>query len=134
MVTRTCALAGRGGQLEVLQWARENDCPWDRGDVVHLPLSAGAWTCYNGHESTTARVTGRRVHGHLNMLMWAREHNCPWDEDTGEYAATGGQLEVLQWAREYGCPWDNASCIANAHANRHHQGGAAEVETWLLEQ
>ena len=25
---RTCALIARGGNLEVLQWAREHGCPW----------------------------------------------------------------------------------------------------------
>jgi len=43
----------------LLQWARENDCPWNEA------------TCYwEG--------------GHLEVLMWAREHHCPWDETTCE--------------------------------------------------
>ena len=27
----TCAAAAKGGHLEVLQWARENRCPWNAG-------------------------------------------------------------------------------------------------------
>ena len=45
-----------GGHLEVLKWARENDCPWDE------------YTC-------RAAAKG----GHLETLKWARENGCPWD-------------------------------------------------------
>ena len=45
-----------GGHLEVMQWAREHDCPW------------GVKTC-----CCAARG------GHLEVLQWAREHGCPWD-------------------------------------------------------
>jgi len=76
-----CALAARGGQIEVLRWARELDCPWSE------------WTC-----AYAAR--GR----HLDVLMWARDHDCPWDEQTCALAAAGGHLDVLQWAREHDCP------------------------------
>ena len=45
----TCAYAAEGGHLEVLQWARENDCPWDE-------------------ETCTYAARG----GHLEMLQLAR--------------------------------------------------------------
>ena len=48
---RTCKSAARGGHLEVLRWARENDCPWD------------AETCSWAAEG-----------GHLEVLKWAREN------------------------------------------------------------
>ena len=47
------------GCLELLQWARENGCPWD-------------------FRTCEAAARG----GHLEVLQWAREHGCPWDEDT----------------------------------------------------
>jgi len=34
--------AAQGGQLEVLSWAREHDCPWDY-DTCAAPPSAGTW-------------------------------------------------------------------------------------------
>ena len=58
----TCANAAHGGHLEVLKWARENDCPWDGRTCAFAA---------NG--------------GHLELL--ARENGCPWDEKTGAYAA-----------------------------------------------
>jgi hypothetical protein len=73
-----CAIAAEVGNLDVLKWARENDCPWDDE------------TCANAAEG-----------GHLEVLKWARENDCPWDEDTCANAAQGGHLETLKWgARE----------------------------------
>ena len=89
--TPVCQWAAWGGHLEVLQWARQNDCPWDEG------------TC-----SYAAKG------GHLEVLQWARQNDCPWDEGTCWTAARYGHLEVLQWARQNGCPWDKETCLAAA--------------------
>ncbi|KAJ8609837.1 hypothetical protein CTAYLR_008124 [Chrysophaeum taylorii] len=79
--TCVCHTAARAGQLEVLKWARANDCPWD-------------WrTCANA-----------ACRGHLEVLKWARANGCPWDSLTCTEAAAGGHLEVLEWARANGCP------------------------------
>ena len=70
--------AARGGHLEVLQWAREHDCPWNDK------------TCH-------AAARG----GHLAVLRWAREHNCPWDADEcGLDAYIYGHHRVERWVRE----------------------------------
>jgi len=76
-----CAYAAGDGHLEILQWAREHDCPWDEYTGTHAAAS-----------------------GHLEVLKWARERDCPWDEETCEYAADNGELEVLRWAIEHGAP------------------------------
>ena len=82
-----CLYAGKGGQLEVLQWARGNGCPWDK------------WTCaFAAHG------------GQLEVLQWARANSCPWDANTCAFAAKGGHLQVLQWLRANGCPWDEWTC------------------------
>ena len=78
-----CASAAKGGQLKVLQWLRENECPWDE------------LTC-------RAAADG----GQLEVLKWARANGCPWDEKTCAFAAEGGHLEMLKWARENDCPWN----------------------------
>ena len=54
----------------MLQWARENDCPWDED------------TCACAAEG-----------GNLEVLKWARENGCPWDERTRERAASKGYVE-----------------------------------------
>jgi len=58
-----------GGNLEVLQWAHGNGCPWDEQ------------TCYWA-------VTG----GHLDVPRWAREKGCPWSEETRAMAARLGYV------------------------------------------
>jgi hypothetical protein len=98
---RTCAAFARGGDWEMLQWARANGCPWDEG------------TC-------AAFARG----GNLEMLQWARANGCPWDEGTCAAAARGGHLEVLKYARANGCPWNEGTCAAAA------RGGHLEVLQW----
>ena len=49
-----CKNAAKNGHLNILQYARENGCPWNKE------------TCANA-----AR------YDHLNILQWAREHGCP---------------------------------------------------------
>jgi hypothetical protein len=99
-----CALAADVGNLDVLKWARENDCPWDDE------------TCANAAEG-----------GHLEVLKWARENDCPWDELTCAHAAWKGHLEVLKWARENGCPSNELTCSSAA------LGGHLEVLKWARE-
>ena len=65
----------------MLQWARENGCPWN--------------------EDTCA---GAAAGGHLEVLKWARENGAPWDKYTCWYAAEPGHLEVLKWAVLNGVP------------------------------
>ena len=78
----TCTCAALGGHLEVLQWARENDCRWDEKTCACAALG-----------------------GHLEVLKWARANGCPWNLLTCAKAAEYDHLEVLKWARANGCPW-----------------------------
>eukprot|EP00588_Corethron_pennatum_P020942 CAMPEP_0194327760 /NCGR_PEP_ID=MMETSP0171-20130528/42339_1 /TAXON_ID=218684 /ORGANISM="Corethron pennatum, Strain L29A3" /LENGTH=155 /DNA_ID=CAMNT_0039087813 /DNA_START=178 /DNA_END=645 /DNA_ORIENTATION=+ len=54
-----CEVADLGEQLRVLEWLREQGCPWDED------------TCW-----------GAAQYGHLEILQWAREKGCPWDKMT----------------------------------------------------
>jgi len=157
-VAKTCAIAARGGRLEVLRWARENDCPWSELTCAYAAfrghLEVLRWARENGcpwNEDTCAFAV---VRGRLNVLQWLREHGCPWDARTCGWAAEGGHLQVLQWARAHGCAWDAKTCHAAAGggflevlkwAREHHypwsartrataaEGGHAEVLAWLDE-
>ena len=51
----TCAQAARSGNLHMLQWLRENDCPWD-SDVL---------------------LWGRRVARYQDVVDWAIANGCP---------------------------------------------------------
>jgi hypothetical protein len=59
---------------ELLQWARENGCRWDKQ------------TCSFAAKS-----------GHLHILQWAQANRCPSFVDTCAQAALHGHLEVLQF-------------------------------------
>ena len=48
--------AAMSGRLEVLQWAREQGCPWDEM-TCGAPLRADTRRCCSGRGSTTARGT-----------------------------------------------------------------------------
>jgi hypothetical protein len=113
-VARTCALAARDGQLEVLRFARAHNCPWNEDTCAwaaqggHLEVLKWAWE----HNCPLSEGTCwcAAWHGHLEVLKWAREHHCPWDEDTCLWAAHNGHLELLRWARAHGCPWIKRQC------------------------
>jgi hypothetical protein len=54
----------------VLQWARENGCPWDEE------------TCYWAAHG-----------GHLEVLQWVRANGCPWFQVTRTTAVQLGYVE-----------------------------------------
>ncbi|KAJ8601218.1 hypothetical protein CTAYLR_003289 [Chrysophaeum taylorii] len=124
-----CRIAARAGNLDVISWARANDCPWDEwtclraaaGGHLHVLMWAHANEC--PWNSLTCLTAARG--GHLEVLKWARANQCPWDEATCWHAAIQGHLEVLQWARANGCPWNQRKCAASAHA---------AVRAWVLGQ
>ena len=90
-----CQSAAKGGQLDLLKWARARGYPWCEK------------TCHAAAEN-----------GHLEVLQWARAHGCPWDEETCTAAAKNGHLEVLQWARANGCPFE----LSRAELSLQHLG------------
>ena len=100
--------AAMNGNLEVLNWAREKGCPWDK-NVCNWATSGRhlevlQWLRANDCPWDEETCLAAAMNGHLEVLQWARENGCPWDESTCELAASGGHLEVLQWARANGCP------------------------------
>ena len=70
-----CAASAWGGNLEVLQWAREHGCEWDSRACMYA--AAG---------------------GHLEVLQWVREQGGAWGDSTTLAAAECGHLEVLTWS------------------------------------
>lgn len=99
----TCAYAAKSGQLKALKWLRKNGCPW------------GWRTCAYAAQN-----------GHLECLKWARKNEAPWDEWTFNWAAQNGQLECLAWAIRNSCPipWNFTEYLT-----RH-----PKVKQWVEEQ
>ena len=126
-----CEFAAQGGHLEVLMWARANDCPWDEGTcwkaAEHGHLEVLQWARENGCSWNWETCAHAAKGGHLEVLQWARANGCPWNSTTCAYAAKGGHLETLKWARENGCPWDEWTCAYAAG------GGHIELLRWARE-
>ena len=126
-----CESAARGGQFGVLEWLRENGCPWDEttcsGAAENGHLEVLKWWRANDCPWNVWTCAGAAKGGHLEVLRWARANGCSWDEKTCANAAKGGHLEVLKWARANGCPWNEKTCSAAA------EDGHLEVLKWARE-
>ena len=124
-----CGSAAEGRQLEVMQWLRANDCPWDEKTCAaaaqegHLVMLQ--WARVNGCLMDRWTCANAALIGDLEILQWARDNNCPWSGTTCSQAAASGHLEVLMWAHENDCPWDLDTCLL-AYVNGH-----VEVLNWL---
>ena len=97
-----CEIAAQNGWLDLLIWARQNNCEWDNSVCSYAALN-----------------------GHLEVLKWARQNDCEWNSGVCSSAAEKGHLEVLKWARQNGCEWDSYVC-SNANLNKH-----LEVLEWV---
>jgi len=81
----SCGGAAAGGHLDVLQWARQNGCPWCEDLDIWNTADLDVIDC-------CARAAAG---GHLAVLQWAREHGCPWSAATRDLAATMGYSDDL---------------------------------------
>jgi hypothetical protein len=109
----TCAAAAENS-LEMLQWVRENGCPWNSSTCACAAKSGNfdalKWARENGCPWGTMTCAYAAKSGNMNTLKWARENGCRWDYLTCGYAAANGDLEMLKWARKNGCEWDVDTC------------------------
>ena len=70
------------GHFDVLQWCRENGCPWDE---------------------RTCMIAAQ--YGDLSILQWCRENGCPWNaEICTETAATNLHWHIVEWCVDNGFP------------------------------
>ena len=104
----TCRAAAHYDNLPVLQWARENGCPWDQVCCIYAikenNLEVLEWLLANGcPRDELVCLKAAKCHN-LNALQIARKYQCPWSEQTTEFAAYYCKLKILIWAYENGCP------------------------------
>ena len=76
IMTDVCYYAARIGSLETLQWARNNNYPWN-----HRVCNAAA------------------ARGDLPMLRWAWSETAQMDESAFDKAAGHGHKHILEWMR-----------------------------------
>jgi len=129
-----CSYAAYGGNLEVLQCAREHGGPWNEyttgyaAQGGHLPVLL--WAVDQGCPWDSDVCDGAAMSGNLQIMHWARAHNLHWNTLTSAYAAMGGHLEMLRWMREQEppCPWNLMTCAWAA------ERGHLAVLTWAQQQ
>ena len=97
--TRARARSRRREGTPVLQWLRENGCPWDAMTCARAAAGGTRRFC-SGRLRAGARGT---AHAHaLREATWrccsGRVRTDAVDEHTCSAAAKEGHLEVLQWA------------------------------------
>jgi hypothetical protein len=69
--------AARAGNLELLQWARANGCPWNTSALLHA--------CSGGH---------------LEVIKWLIDNNCDWTDFALPVLGEAGHYDVLDFLRE----------------------------------
>jgi hypothetical protein len=69
------------GNLEMVKYCVENDCPMDE--------AACYWAASDGH---------------LDVLKYLHEHGCPWDWRTCRCAHENNHIDCLNYAIEHECP------------------------------
>eukprot|EP00752_Nemacystus_decipiens_P018239 g16367.t1 len=119
----------RPRRLQVLQWCRENGCPWDEATASEAAREGNMdilrYARRNGCPWNVLTCAYAAASGNLETLKWAREEEgCGWNEATCAFAAAGGHLEVLKWVRSRGCPWGEEACASAA------RGGRLKVLQW----
>ena len=102
------------GNLSLLKWAKENNCPW--GTTCSSAAFNGHLNCLkyarqNGCPLDEDTCFFSALNGHVNCLKWARENGFPWKQSTCHIAAVHKHLDCLKWAKDNGCPQDNYICL-----------------------
>jgi len=133
-VRDACALAARGGDLELLKWLHSTGCPFDPRKTLPAAAQGGylevlTWLHNQGCPLVASTCDAAAEGGHLEVLTWLHNTGCPWDSATCGGAAAGGHLSTLQWAREHHCPWGKSHVRACAA-----RGGHVDMVRWLDEQ
>lgn len=69
-----CTSAAHGNQLEVLKWARENNCPWDNQVCLHAVKN-----------------------NNFELLKWAIENDCVCNYSVCKHIIKYDRVEIFEW-------------------------------------
>ena len=94
--------AAYGGNIPMLQYLIDNECPHDD------PIICAYAVKIHAHEKA------------LEVLQWLHNQNIPWDENTCIASAEKGNLNALKFARLNDCPWDK-NCLIKAIKHHHYE-------------
>ena len=127
--------AARGGQIDVIVWAKNRGCECDYRLFYEAArsgqLEVFEWADTNGLEWVlSGAAAGAASAGHVRLLEWMREHNVQrWPfEHCAFNAAEGGHVSVLEWLKKHGITIHVKACWYRAAEN-----GRVNVLDWLLD-
>jgi hypothetical protein len=98
------------GSLDVLKWARSNNCYWDfqvcAEAIVNGHLEILKWAHFNGCEKFIKTTYLAAMCGHLHILIWATSNGYVYDETTNIIAAEKKHIHILKWAEAGNHSWN----------------------------
>jgi hypothetical protein len=117
----TASAAIRRGDLPMLRWLREQDCPWNASEICSDAVYSGRlevlqWCHAQGGELGAEVLLMAVRSGPLPMMQWLREQGCPWISSLYHEAARNGRLTALRWLKAEGCPWPRAGFTSSYSA------------------
>ena len=116
---RFCSRVAETNNLEFLKWAREvKRCAWDTDTIMSAAyegnLDMVKYCVENDCPMHQKACTAAALNGHLAILKYLREHDCPWDARTCHYAHMRNQIECLNYAVEHECSgWERYAPVRN---------------------
>jgi len=104
-----CARLAGTNNLDFLKWAREvKQCAWDECPIIVAArlgnLEMVKYCVENDCPMSMGACSRAASGGHLDALKYLRERDCPWDWCTCLYAHYYNQIDCLNYAIEHECP------------------------------
>ena len=121
-----CVVAARAGKVEVLIWAVNNGCVWDRYNcciaaIKRSKLKVLIWIKQQARHSSPQLWYGNigDLHlsvcaaqvGNIDIFQWLHLNECPWSTQTYSSAKSKGHTDLLDWAMKNGCPYNAAEDV-----------------------
>ena len=109
---RFCWRVARTNNLDFLKWVREvKRCAWDEGTIIQAAIQGNLemvkYCVENDCPMDEYACANAAFDGHLDVLKYLHEHDCPWDSNTCLYAYDYNQIDCLNYAIEHQCPgWE----------------------------
>jgi len=104
-----CCRVAETNNLDYLKWAREvKQCAWDIRTMFFAPwqgnLEMVKYCVENDCPMNEKACAHAADEGHLDVLKYLHEHGCPWDSWTTYYAHENNHIDCLHYAIEHECP------------------------------
>ena len=116
-----CKKAIKGGHLELLKWAKKNNCKLDSDLYLvaarYNQMIIIQWLYENGIKTHRDMSIVAAKYNNFNILKWSRKKGCRWHKEICYHAAKNNNFEMLLFARKGGCPWNEKTFSAAALNN-----------------